>query len=100
MALGMAGISKSQVSRPCEEIDGKVKAFLERPREGDWSYLKVRQNDRIISVAAISVNADGRREVLGLEIGTSQAETFWDGLPQETRPARPAWYQAGDLGCP
>ncbi len=35
----MSGISKSQVSRLCEEIDGKVKAFLERPIEGDWPYL-------------------------------------------------------------
>src|SRR5512132_3646841 len=38
-ALGMTGISKSQVSRLCEEIDGKVKAFLDRPLEGDWPYL-------------------------------------------------------------
>ena len=74
-ALGMTGISKSQVSRLCEEIDGKVKAFLERPLEGDWPYLwidatyvKVRQAGRIVSVAviiAVGVNGDGRREVLG-----------------------------------
>ena len=86
-ALGMSGISKSQVSRLCEEIDGKVKAFLDRPIEGDWPYLwidatyvKVRQNGRIISVAvivAVGVNSDGRREVLGMEIGASEAETFW-----------------------
>ena len=38
-AMGMSGISKSQVSRLCEEIDGKVKAFLERSIEGDWPYL-------------------------------------------------------------
>jgi putative transposase len=38
-AMGMSGISKSQVSRLCEEIDGKVKAFLNRPLEGDWPYL-------------------------------------------------------------
>ncbi len=38
-AMGMSGISKSQVSRLCEEIDVKVKAFLERPIEGDWPYL-------------------------------------------------------------
>ena len=71
----MSGISKSQVSRLCEEIDGKVKAFLERPIEGDWpylwidaTYLKVRRGGRIVSVAviiAIGVNGDGRREVLG-----------------------------------
>ena len=38
-AMGMSGISKSQVSRLCEEIDDKVKAFLNRPLEGDWPYL-------------------------------------------------------------
>jgi putative transposase len=38
-AMGMSGVSKSQVSRLCEEIDGKVKAFLERSIEGDWPYL-------------------------------------------------------------
>jgi transposase-like protein len=86
-AMGMSGISKSQVSRLCTEIDEKVKAFLSRPIEGDWpylwidaTYLKVRQNGRIVSVAvivAVGVNSDGRREVLGLDIGPSEAETFW-----------------------
>ena len=86
-ALGMTGISKSQVSRLCEEIDDKVKAFLDRSLEGDWPYLwidatyvKVRQSGRIVSVAviiAVGVNADGRREVLGMDIGPSEAETFW-----------------------
>jgi putative transposase len=86
-AMGMGGISKSQVSRLCEEIDGKVKAFLERPIEGDWpylwidaTYLKVRRGGRIVSVAAIiavAVNTDGRREVLGMQIGTSEAEPIW-----------------------
>ncbi len=86
-AMGMSGISKSQVSRLCEEIDVRVKAFLERPIEGDWpyvwvdaTYLKVRQAGRIVSVAvtiAVGVNGDGRREVLGMAIGTSEAETFW-----------------------
>jgi hypothetical protein len=37
--MGMSGISKSQVSRLCEEIDDKVKAFLSRPIEDDWPYL-------------------------------------------------------------
>jgi putative transposase len=48
-AMGMTGISKSQVSRLCREIDDKVKAFLARPIEGDWPYLyvKVRQNGRM-----------------------------------------------------
>lgn len=89
-AMGMSGISKSQVSRLCEEIDERVKAFLDRPIEGDWPYLwidatyvKVRQNGRIVSVAviiAVGVNADGRREVLGMDIGPSEAETFWTGF--------------------
>jgi transposase-like protein len=86
-AMGMEGISKSQVSRLCGEIDEKVQGFLNRPLEGDWPYLwidatyvKVRQNNRIVSVAAIiavGVNSDGRREVLGLDIGASEAEPFW-----------------------
>ena len=86
-AMGMSGISKSQLSRLCEEIDDKVKAFLERPIEGDWPYLwidatyvKVRENGRIVSVAviiAVGVNSDGRREVLGMDIGPSEAEPFW-----------------------
>jgi transposase-like protein len=89
-AMGMSGISKSQVSRLCEEIDGRVNAFLGRPIEGDWPYLwidatyiKVRQNGRIVSAAAIiavGANADGRREILGMEIGPSEAETFWTGF--------------------
>jgi putative transposase len=86
-ALGMSGISKSQVSRLCEEIDERVRAFLDRPIEGDWPYLwidatyvKVRSNGRVVPVAvimAVGVNADGRREVLGMDIGPSEAETFW-----------------------
>jgi putative transposase len=86
-AMGMSGISKSQVSRLCEEIDERVKTFLDRPIEGDWPYLwidatyvKVRQAGRIVSVAvtvAVAVNTAGRREVLGMAIGASEAETFW-----------------------
>jgi len=86
-AMGMSGISKSQVSRLCEEIDDKVKAFLERPIEGEWpyvwvdgTYLKVRRGGRIVSVAviiAVGANTDGRREVLGMEVGTSEAEPIW-----------------------
>lgn len=86
-AMGGSGMSKSQVSRLCEEIDEKVQAFLTRPIEGDWPYLwidatyvKVRQAGRIISVAvivAVGANTDGRREVLGLDVDPSEAETFW-----------------------
>jgi transposase-like protein len=86
-AMGMTGISKSQVSRLCGEIDGKIATFLERPLEGDWpyvwldaTYVKVRQDGRIVSVAviiAVGANTAGRREVLGMTIGASEAETFW-----------------------
>lgn len=86
-SMGMTGISKSQVSRLCEDIDGRVKTFLERPIEGSWPYLwidatyvKVREGGRIVSVAviiAVAVNTDGRREVLGMAVGASEAETFW-----------------------
>jgi putative transposase len=86
-AMGMSGISKSEVSRLCEGIDVRVKAFLDRPIEGDWPYLwidatyvKVRQNGRIVSVAviiAVGANSDGRREVLGMAVGPSEAEPFW-----------------------
>ena len=86
-ALGMEGISKSQVSRLCEEIDDRVHAFLDRPIEGDWpyvwldaTYVKARRDHHIVSVAiivAVGVNTDGRREVLGMTIGHSEAEPFW-----------------------
>jgi transposase-like protein len=86
-AMGGTGVSKSQVSRLCQEIDERVGAFLDRPLEGEWPYLwidatyvKVRQDGRIVSVAvivAVGVNTDGRREVLGMDVGPSEAETFW-----------------------
>ena len=89
-AMGMSGVSKSQVSRLCEEIDERVNAFLQRPIEGEWpyiwidaTYVKVRQDHRITSVAvilAVGVNSDGRREVLGMDVGASEAETFWTGF--------------------
>ncbi|WP_188261095.1 IS256 family transposase [Azospirillum tabaci] len=95
-AMSMTGISKSQVSCLCEDIDERVHAFLNRPLEGDcpfvWldaTYVKVRQDGRIVSLAAIlaiGVNTDGRREVLGLGLGLSEAETFWsDFLRSLTR---------------
>ena len=86
-AMGMTGISKSQVSRLCEEIDGRVQEFLNRPIEGSWpyvwidaTYVKTREGGRIVSIAtivAVGVNTDGRREVLGTAIGPSEAEPFW-----------------------
>ncbi len=89
-AMGMTGISKSQVSELCKGIDARVNSFLDRPIEGEWTYLwldatylKVRENGRIVSVAAIiatGVNTDGRREILGLGLGPSEAATFWLGF--------------------
>ncbi len=83
----MSGVSKSQVSRLCEEIDERVQTFLNRPIEGDWPYLwidatyvKSRQAGRVVSVAviiAVAVNTDGVREILGVATGPSEAEPFW-----------------------
>ena len=86
-AMGLSGISKSQVSKLCKEIDERVGAFLKRQLSGEWpylwldaTYLKVRESGRIVSVAAIiavAVDTDGRREIVGLHIGPSEAEPFW-----------------------
>ncbi|MCU6501819.1 IS256 family transposase [Rugamonas sp. A1-17] len=86
-AMGMSGVSKSQVSRLCGEIDERVKEFLQRPLEGDWPYLwidatyvKTRQNGRVVSVAviiAVAVNTEGVREIIGVATGASEAEPFW-----------------------
>jgi hypothetical protein len=94
-AMGMTGISKSQVSRLCAEIDERVGAFLDRPIEGDWPYLwidatyvKVREGGRIISVAviiAVAVNTDGRREILGLAVGPSPCGAVGSPHPTGSR---------------
>ena len=86
-ALGMTGISKSQGSARGQDIDARVDSFLNRPIDGEWpyrwldaTYLKGRQGGRVVSVAAIiawGVNQDGRREILGLGLGDSQAQGFW-----------------------
>ena len=75
-AMGLSGISKSQVSKLCKDIDDRVNAFLDRPIDGEWpylwldaTYLKVRDGGRIVSVAAIvavAVTTEGRREIVGL----------------------------------
>jgi transposase-like protein len=86
-AMGAGGMSKSQVSRLCAEIDERVHAFLQRPLEGAWPYLwldatyiKVREGGRIISravIIAVAVKEDGKRDVLGVRAGHSEAEVFW-----------------------
>ena len=86
-AMGGTGVSKSQVSRLITEIDERVNAFLNRPIEGEWpylwidaTYLKEREGGRIVSTAvivAVGVNTFGKREVLGVASGPSEAEPFW-----------------------
>src|ERR687886_654202 len=86
-AMGLSGISKSTVSKLCKDIDERVNVFLDRPLEGEWpypwldaTYLKARDGGRIVSVAAIiavAVDSEGRREIVGLGLGPSEAETFW-----------------------
>jgi transposase-like protein len=86
-AMGLSGILKSTVSKLCKDIDERVGEFLSRPLTGDWPYvwldatcLKQRQGGRIVSVAAIiavAANTEGRREIIGMSVGSSEAETFW-----------------------
>jgi putative transposase len=86
-ALGAdTGISKSEVSRICADLDGEVAAFRDLGETGypyvflDDTYCKARVNHRVISQAmlvAIGVAADGRREVLGFDVGDSKNEAFW-----------------------
>jgi putative transposase len=86
-AMGLSGIAKSTVSKLCKDIDDRVNAFLDRPLTGEWpylwldaTYLKQREGGRIVSVAAIiavAANTDGKREIVGLHIGPSEAEAFW-----------------------
>jgi transposase-like protein len=86
-ALGLDGISKSQVSRLCETLDEEVERFRGRPLEGvypdvwlDATFVKAREGGRVIGTAvviAIGVNGDGQREVLGLDVGPSEDGAFW-----------------------
>lgn len=86
-ALGMSGISKSEVSRMCAELDQTVEAFRNRPLQGrypylwlDAKYLKVREDGRVLNMAfvlATAVNEKGDREVLGFDVGLSEDGAFW-----------------------
>ena len=89
-AMGMSGISKSSASKLCKDIDERVNAFLKRPLDGEWpylwldaTYLKVREGGRIVSVAAtiaVAFDTEGKREIVGLHIGPSEAEPFWSAF--------------------
>src|SRR5262245_5569475 len=86
-ALGLEGVSKSQVSRLCQELDAEVERFRARPRLAPYPYLwldatfvKVRQTGRVVSMAvviAVGVTATGEREVLGVDLGPSEDGAFW-----------------------
>ena len=86
-SMGRTGISKSQVSRLCSELDEQVQTFLERPLGGDWAYVwfdatyvKSRTDGRVVSraiVVAVGVNAEGRRAVLGIAVGPAETEACW-----------------------
>jgi len=86
-ALGMDGISKSEVSRVCKALDADVEAFRSRPIEGehpyvwlDATYHKVREGGRVVSLAtvvAVGVNTEGWRQILGVDVGPSEDQAFW-----------------------
>jgi transposase-like protein len=86
-ALGLDGISKSQVSQLCQELDTEVERVRSRRLEGSYPYLwvdatflKVRAGGRVVSMAvviAVGVNAEGQREILGLDVGPSEDGAFW-----------------------
>lgn len=86
--LGIAGMSKSAVSRMCAALDEQVVAFRERPLEGRSPYLwldakveKVRDPDgrvrRKALVVAYAVHEAGDREVIGLDVGATESGAFW-----------------------
>jgi putative transposase len=85
--LGIAGMSKDQVSRLCRGLDEQVRAFRERPLEGSYPYLwldakveRVREPGGVrhkALVIAYGVHATGRREVIGLDVGAAETEAFW-----------------------
>lgn len=87
-ALGCEGISKSRVSRICRGLDEVVEKFLSRPLDGGpYAYLwldaltqKVGEEGRIVNVSVVAgtaVNAEGKREIVGLDVGTSEDGVFW-----------------------
>jgi len=96
-ALGVeSGISRSEVSRICGQLDTEVAAWRSRPLDHlsfpyvflDATYCKARVNNRVVSravVIATGVSADGRREVLGCAVGDSETEVFWTDFLRSLR---------------
>ena len=109
-ALGCEGISKSQVSRICGELDRVVDSFLDRPLDGvPYCYLwldalsqKVREEGRIVNVSvavATAVNAEGRREIVGMDVGTSEDGAFWLAFLRSLSARGLSGVELLDLGC-
>jgi transposase-like protein len=86
-ALGASGVSRSEVSRLCKDVDERVGAFLHRPLHGNFPYVwldgtypRVRDGGHILgkaTIVAIGLSEDGRREVLGMKVGHAETEDFW-----------------------
>lgn len=87
-ALGISGISRSQVSEMAKQLDEQVKDFRERPLDNgpyvfvavDALTMRVREGGRVVKVAtlvATGVNADGKREILGFQVNTSESLASW-----------------------
>ena len=85
-ALGIAGLSKSEVSRICAQLDEHMERFRSRPLEGEFPHVwldakgvKVRQDGRVVNMAAViavGVRETGEREVLGFDVGAAETYEF------------------------
>ena len=108
-ALGCEGISKSQVSRICQELDVVVDGFMGRPLDaGPYPYLwldaltqKVREAGRIVNVSVVvatAVNGEGKREIIGMDVGTSEDGAFWLAFLRSLSARGPQRGGAGGIG--
>lgn len=89
-AMGARGMSKSEASRMAQELDSEVRAFRDRALTGPYAYVwldavypKVREGGRVVGLAvlvAIGVNAEGQREVLGVEVADGEMKDAWGGF--------------------
>ena len=109
-ALGCDGISSSQVSRICEQLDEVVESFLGRPLDGgpypyvwlDGLTQQVREGGRIVNVCVVvatGVNAEGQREILGMDVGTSEDGAFWLAFLRSLTARGAQRSGAGNLRC-
>ena len=110
-ALGCDGISSSQVSRICEQLDEVVESFLGRPLDGgpypyvwlDGLTQQVREGGRIVNVCVVvatGVNAEGQREILGMDVGASEDGAFWLAFLRSLTARGPQRGGTGNLRCP